>query len=52
MPYGQYHGLYRYRTAMTGDFDEEKMGQFDLFSLNTSNYFDNLVMDDPILYDF
>ena len=51
MPYGQYHGLYRYRTAMNEGFHEEKFVQYDHFSLKTANYFDNLIMNDAILYD-
>ena len=36
---------------MTDDFNEEKLCHFDPFSLRTANYFDNMIMNDAILYD-
>ena len=51
MPYGHFHALYLNRIAMTDDLHEEKLCHFDRFSLKTANYFDNLIMNDIILYD-
>ena len=52
MPYGQYHGLYRYRTAMTKGLHEEKFRQYDHFSVETINYTGNLLINDAVLYHF
>ena len=51
MPYVHLHALYLNRAAMTDDFNEEKLCHFDPFSLRTANYFDNMIMNDALLYD-